>query len=402
MAWIIGKMAHEMGYETHCFSNVAPEYINETIDVFHDISIFEKEQIKNICKEIQIEGVIATTELTIAIASYVATELGLPAMDYDVATLITDKYRNRECCKELTDLKQPKFIKINSETELQNINIDYPIILKPTSRGGKRGIIVVDDPQNLVDAYKYAQENSQQDPVIVEQYITGGQEYSVESLSCNGIHYIIQVTEKITSGPPHCVELGHQQPAQLSSQLRSKVEGAIKDGLTAIGVNNSSCHTEIKIKDDSIYLIEFNARPGGDHIAWPLTELSTGYNYIKGAISIASGTFAGVDYSKFLNHYSGVFFVTKQSAYLKQLLYDCDKYQWFYQKNIVSDELQTLEHNDCYNTNYIMYKAEKERPYIEGVGKNSHSLRLFINHAKKNTNTRWSESTSAANKSCKR
>ena len=316
MAWIIGKMAHEMGYETHCFSNVAPEYINETIDVFHDISIFEKEQIKNICKEIQIEGVIATTELTIAIASYVATELGLPAMDYDVATLITDKYRNRECCKELTDLKQPKFIKINSETELQNINIDYPIILKPTSRGGKRGIIVVDDPQNLVDAYKYAQENSQQDPVIVEQYITGGQEYSVESLSCNGIHYIIQVTEKITSGPPHCVELGHQQPAQLSSQLRSKVEGAIKDGLTAIGVNNSSCHTEIKIKDDSIYLIEFNARPGGDHIAWQLTEFSTGYNYIKGAISIASGTFAGVDYSKFLNHYSGVFFVTKQSAYL--------------------------------------------------------------------------------------
>lgn len=369
MAWIMGKMAHEMGYETHCFSNVAPEYINETVDVFHDISIFDKERIINICKNIQVDGVIATTELTIAIASYVATELGLPAMDYDVATLITDKYRNRECCQELTDLKQPKFIKINSEAELQHIKIEYPIILKPTNRGGKRGIIVVDNPQNLNEAYKYAKGSSQQEPVIIEQYINGGQEYSVESLSCNGVHYIIQVTEKITSGPPHCVELGHQQPAQLSCLLRSKVECAIKNGLTAIGVNNSACHTEIKIKNDDIYLIEFNARPGGDHIAWPLTELSTGYNYIKGAISIAMGTFEGVDYSKFLNQFSGVFFVTKQSAYLKPLLYNCEKYQWFYQKNIVSDELQTLEHNDCYNTNYIMYKTNTERPNIDSITK---------------------------------
>jgi biotin carboxylase len=367
MAWIMGKMAHEMGYQTYCFSNVAPEFIKEAIDVFYDISIFEKERIRNICNELKVDGVIATTELTIAIAAYVATELGLPTMNYNIATLITDKYRNRECCKKLKDLKQPEFIRIDSEAELKNIGFDYPIILKPTSRGGKRGIIVVDNSQELNEAYKYAKENSQEDPVIIEQYITGGQEYSVESLSCNGIHYIIQVTEKITSGPPHCVELGHQQPAQLSNQLRSKVECAIKDGLTAIGIDNSACHTEIKIKGDEIYLIEFNARPGGDHIAWPLTELSTGYNYIKGAISIASGTFAGVDYSKFINHYSGVFFVTKQSAYLKQLLYDCEKYQWFYQRNIVSDQLQTLEHNDCYNTNYIMYKAEKERPNIEGI-----------------------------------
>lgn len=73
--------------------------------------------------------------------------------------------------------------------------------------------------------------------------------------------------------------------------MTSKIKTAISKGLTAIGVDNSTCHTEIKIVDDKIFLIEFNARPGGDHIAWPLTELSTGYNIIKGAISIALDDF---------------------------------------------------------------------------------------------------------------
>ena len=42
MAWIIGNHAHNMGLETHCFSNVEPDFIHEAFDVFHNISIFEK------------------------------------------------------------------------------------------------------------------------------------------------------------------------------------------------------------------------------------------------------------------------------------------------------------------------------------------------------------------------
>ena len=43
---------------------------------------------------------------------------------------------------------------------------------------------------------------------------------------------------------------------------------------------NGATHTEIKIVNGDIYLIEINARPGGDHIAHPLTMLSTGYDYL--------------------------------------------------------------------------------------------------------------------------
>ena len=143
--------------------------------------------------------------------------------------------------------------------------------------------------------------------------------------------------------------------------MKEKVKTAISKGLTAIGVDNSTCHTEIKIVDDKIYLIEFNARPGGDHIAWPLTELSTGYNIIKGAISIALGKFKCIDFSSFHKNYAGVYFVTKQSSYLKPIFDECEKYDWLYHKNYVSEELQELEHNDCYGTNSIIYFSKSHR-----------------------------------------
>ena len=361
MAWIVSKNAHEMGVETHCFSNVEPDYIHDEVDTFHNISIFEKDSIVEICKSEQIAGVIATTELTVAIAAYVAEKLGTPGIPYQNALYITDKFRNRMMCRGVKEIEQPAFYHIYSESDLNNVKCNYPIIIKPTGKGGKKGITVVETKEKLKDAYLYAKENSGDSPVIIEQFISGGQEYSVESLSYKGKHYIIQVTEKISSGPPHCVELGHHQPASISVDMRRKVETAIIKGLVAIGVDNSTCHTEIKIVDDKIYLIEFNARPGGDHIAWPLTELSTGYNLIKGAINISLGVFDGVDTSKLLTYYAGVYFVTKQTAFLKPIFDVCEKYDWLYHKNVVSDVLQELEHNDCYGTNSIMYFSKESR-----------------------------------------
>ena len=304
MAWIMSRNAHEMGLLTHCFSNVEPDYIHDEVDVFHNISIFEKDKIVEICKSETIRGVIATTELTVAIAAYVAEKIGTPGITYQNALFITDKFRNRMVCRNISELNQPAFYRIYTESGLDVVSCEYPVIVKPTGKGGKKGITVVNKPQDLNSAYHYAKNNSGEAPVIIEQFIDGGKEYSVETLSYKGKHYVIQVTEKITSGPPHCVELGHHQPADISEMMTSKIKTAISKGLTAIGVDNSTCHTEIKIVDDKIFLIEFNARPGGDHIAWPLTELSTGYNIIKGAISIALDDFKGIDFTSFHKYYA--------------------------------------------------------------------------------------------------
>ena len=77
MAWIFGKNAREMGVETHCFSYDEHAIAKETVDFFHDINIMEKERVLQACKEIGIDGVVATTELTIPVAAFVASEMNL-------------------------------------------------------------------------------------------------------------------------------------------------------------------------------------------------------------------------------------------------------------------------------------------------------------------------------------
>lgn len=369
MAWIFGKNAKEMGVETHCFSFDEHAIARDTVDYFHDISIKEKEHVLGVCRDLEIDGVVATTELTIPVAAYVAEEMHLNGIDYEISKQITDKVRNRKLCSGISDLHQPWFQEVKSIIELQDVL--FPVIVKPTSLGGKRGISVAHNQEELKQSFEYAQEADTIVNILVEQFLEGGKEYSVESLSYKGQHYIIQVTEKISSGPPHCVELGHQQPADISVEMRDTICKVLTEGLTAIGVTNGPCHTEIKIIDGKVYLIEFNARPGGDHIAYPLTELSTEFPYIKGIIEVALDIFKGVEVKELKHYYAGVYFVTEQTAYLKPIFDKCEQFDWLYWKNEVTKILHPLVQNDGYNTNFFMYFSKDKKPNIKAEIENN-------------------------------
>lgn len=364
MAGIFAKNAKELGIETYCFSPAEGIIEPDLFDNICNVNVLDIEKVLNECIKVKIDGVVATTELTILAAAYVAEKMNLVGIPYEVSKVITDKYRNREFTKNIPDLFHPKFAKVNSIEEIKKIEFNYPIILKPTSKGGKKGISVINNESEIEKAFDYAyQETNGTLPFIIEEFIEGEMECSVESLSYNGKNYIIQVTEKITSGAPHCVELAHHQPANISEELRNKIEIVLDKALTAVGILNGACHTEIKISNNNIYLIEFNARPGGDHIAYPLTGLSTGYEYIKGAIKIALNEFEPVEKRNFVTKYAGVLFVTEQTRYLKEIFDKCEKYDWCYKKNYVSDQLECMIHNDGFNKNYFIYYAN-ERPEI--------------------------------------
>lgn len=363
MAKIVAEEARRKEIKTCCFSNDLNSVAKEAVDTFYPVSIFEKDKIVEICREVGVEGVFATTELTIEIAAYVADKLGLISNPLDIMQRITNKVYVREKTTDVEGLSSPTFCLLHKGEAAPQIR-RFPVIVKPGQLGGKRGITVVNNDGELVAALAYAWDaiGNREQPVIIEEYLSGGAEYSVEGLSYQGEHYIIQVTEKISSGPPHCVELGHMQPARLSVEMRRKVEEVVKRILLRLNVRNGASHTEIKVLQDRIYLIEVNFRPGGDHIAYPLTELSTGYPYIGGAIDIAMGCF----HAPLLDHteqkYAGVLFVTNQTAYLKELLETGETKPWMYQINRVSKKLQDITHNDGYHTNYIMYAASDTIP----------------------------------------
>lgn len=368
MASYFGEACHRLGYEGHYFSMIDGKVDDSKVDYFHEINIFDKDGIVAICKEIGVDGVVATTELSVPITAYVANKLGLLGNAVDVAEVITDKYRNRECIKDLTDLLSPKYVEASSIEDIITSDIPYPMILKPVCLGGKRGITVVNNEDELTSAFEYATSffrTGVKPQIIAEQFLVGGMECSVESITFKGHHTIVQITQKDSSGAPHCVELGHHQPAPLSKELWDKVVRGVSSGLTAIGVENGPCHTEVKIIDGKVYLIEFNARPGGDHIWWPMVELSTGFDIIAAVAQAATGDLKPIDVTTFKHRYSGLYYVVKQTANIKSIFDTCEKESWCWEKHFETDELYELKQNDMEHTNYIVYSSDYGDPIAE-------------------------------------
>lgn len=109
MARIIAERAKKLGIESHCFSVDKNSVAGDVADYFHYINILDVDELVSLCEKIGITGVVATTELTIWPASYVAEKLGLLGNGELVSRKITDKSIIREKVKEVRDLYQPQY-----------------------------------------------------------------------------------------------------------------------------------------------------------------------------------------------------------------------------------------------------------------------------------------------------
>ena len=122
MARIIANRARELGIESHCFSNDANSVAGKVCDYFHNISILDTDALVSECRKIEINGVVATTELTIYPAAVVAHDLGLNGNDLAVSKEITDKTIVREKVKNVNGLFQPKFWICTDEQNLPEVD----------------------------------------------------------------------------------------------------------------------------------------------------------------------------------------------------------------------------------------------------------------------------------------
>lgn len=283
--------AKEMGYETHVFAWQDGSIGERTADYFYPISIVEKDEILEKCREIQPDAVVTiASDLANITVQYVASRLGLPSNSDENILISTNKYAMRQAFMD-NGVASPKFAKVSEETDLAEATaqMTYPVIVKPTDRSGSRGITKVNQFDEIPAAVKAAIENSFEKCAIIEEFIDG-EEYSCECVSYGGKHHVLAVTKKYTTGYPHFIETGHMEPAPISKELRDKVATEIPKALDALQIQNGASHSEFKITDEGeVRIIEIGSRMGGDCIGSHLVHLSTGYDFVKMVIQTALG-----------------------------------------------------------------------------------------------------------------
>ena len=342
------KKAKVAGFYTIGISwDIIPELI-PYVDKYYQISILEKDRIVELCKKENVLGIVSNgSELTIQIVSYVAEKLNLICTSYQTILNIQDKYWMRNKTRNIAGLSQPQYYLYDGK----GIRFS-PCVIKPTRGGGKVGVSYVSNTYDFHKALSYAEE--QKEPILIEEYIEG-LEVSVECISYNGSHYVVQITDKDTSGPPHFVELGHHQPSRISDYIKNKIKIIVPNILKEIGFTNGASHTELKISKGNIFLIEVNPRGGGDEISTELVELSTGYDFLLSMIQVATGQFR---YSHIDNQsFSGIYFLMKQTEYLLPFFISAQTQPWYVKGEIGSTDLKESLGNSMKN-GFLIYKSD--------------------------------------------
>ena len=228
--------AKALGYETHVFAWKCGDIGEDTADYFYPISIIEKEKILEKCRLIAPDAVASiASDLAVLTVDYVARNMGLTANSEKCDMIATNKYEMRKALSE-AGIPTPAFYKVKENESLQkSLDYTHPWIVKPTDRSGSRGVTKVINRNELGQAIASAQEQSFEKSAIVEEFIDGT-EYSAECISYKGIHHLLAVTEKFTTGAPHFIETGHLQPALTDVVQRENLKEIIFSALDALDI----------------------------------------------------------------------------------------------------------------------------------------------------------------------
>ena len=282
--------AKEMGLEV-AVADFDPNAIGiKYSDHYYNASTMDENAVAKAAKEYNPDGIMTlATDMPMRGVAKASEDLGLHSIKYSTAFKATDKFEMIKAFKE-HDVESPWYYMVNNRYELNELEykLSYPCIMKPTDNAGSHGVVLIHDFDELLANYDFSLSNSRHGGVIIEEYLDG-EEVSVEVMVVKGKVHILQITDKITTGAPHFVEMGHTQPSRkteiVQSQIRSLAERAIK----SLGIDNGPCHVEIMVVDRVPVMIELGARMGGDNITTHLVPLSTGIDMTEASIRVALG-----------------------------------------------------------------------------------------------------------------
>ena len=295
-------------------------------------------------------GAVETAVNTVAA---VCETLHLPGNSVSVAIQSTDKVKMLESFED-ANVPHPLYQVIKKdEIDSAEIGIQYPVISKPMDSAGGRGVCIIHEQKKLKECLAFSSNAGLSGDILVQEYMKGP-EVSVEILVIEEIPYVLQITDKLTSGEPHFFEVGHSQPSSLPERTRESIKELACSAVKAIGLKNSPAHVEIIVTEQGPKMVELGSRLGADCITSYLLDNSiTGVNMMQTAIELAVGRKPVIaDYSN-NEHYVGVHFIPSQKGILRKIEYTGDLYE--------SDNVIKIEITGIIGKEYINAKENASR-----------------------------------------
>jgi phosphoribosylaminoimidazole carboxylase (NCAIR synthetase) len=229
------------------------------------------------------DAVVGFAEPHVITAALIATELRLPGPGLHAATVSRNKHLQRVLF-ERYDIRQPRYRLCAEQSTAEEWAAErYPVVLKPLSESGSKGVQMAPGQQELKE---WAAERDEAGPFLVEEY-ADGPEYSCEVVVDRTAVVFANVTAKTTTSPPYCVELSHQVPADLPAGAREAIVDQARQVVAALGMSAGLAHVEMRLTAAGPCLMEVAVRTPGDLIM-DLVATATGVDLFDAVIQTAA------------------------------------------------------------------------------------------------------------------
>ena len=259
-------------------------------DKYYNASTMDEDAVLAAAMDYKPDGIMTlATDMPMRGVAKAASALGLHGISYDTAVKATDKFDMIKAFKG-HDVPSPWYYTVDSVEALIALErrLSYPCVMKPTDNAGSHGVVLVRSFEELLDSFEYSHSCSRHGNVIIEEYISGP-EISVEVMVVDGEVNVLQITDKLTTGVPFFVEMGHSQPTRFPADVQKSIRQVAAAACRAVGIDNGPAHVEMKVPARGPQMIELGARMGGDNITTHLVPLSTGIDMVKATIDVALG-----------------------------------------------------------------------------------------------------------------
>ena len=165
------------------------------------------------------------------------------------------------------NLNFPAYQYVHNLDEINFEQLTYPVIIKPTDKGGSQGVIKINTKHELISKFQTSIDFSDSDEVIIEEFIAGEAMINGDCLIYNGEIICYMIGDYIYDN-----ETNKVLPIATVFPTEHDISGAFKQILTIVKILNipdGIINFEVIIKNNIPYIIEINPRPSGNYI-WKL------------------------------------------------------------------------------------------------------------------------------------
>lgn len=236
-----------------------------------------------------ISGVLTVgTDASMTVAA-VANALNLPGIKFDDAEAATNKLKMRMRFKE-HNIPSPAFLPVWTLSDAKKgcKILGYPVVMKPSDNMGARGVMRIDNANQVADAFKFAKSASPSGELIIEQFMDGP-ELSIDAIVFDGEITITGIADRIIEYPPNFVETGHTMPSQLKIDMLEDACDVMRRGIKALGITTGAAKGDIKVTGSGAMIGEIAARLSGGFMSAYTYPLSSGVDLMKAMIEVSLG-----------------------------------------------------------------------------------------------------------------